>query len=129
MRLVSWNSSVSVDICGLLKVLNYVDIRMKHRQIGTILGLDKEAVDNFCSVWWSMHPESDTVAISTLVDVIKQLPGFPKKLAKLQEMINEGAERINFQKYCMVMRPMSSVFAPHSFDVHDHFGTTSHVML
>lgn len=104
MRLVSWNSSVSVDICGLLKVLNYVDIRMKHRQIGTILGLDKEAVDNFCSVWWSMHPESDTVAISTLVDVIKQLPGFPKKPAKLQEMINEGAERINFQKYCMVMR-------------------------
>lgn len=36
--------------------------------------------------------------------MIKQLPGYAKKLAKLQEVINEGAERINFQKYCMVMR-------------------------
>ena len=26
------------------------------------------------------------------------------RLAKLQEVMNEGAEKINFQKYCMVMR-------------------------
>ncbi|CAE6940255.1 unnamed protein product [Symbiodinium sp. KB8] len=78
---------------------------MRHWRVGTLLGLDKEAVDNFCTVWWSMKPtRDDTVAIDDLVDVIKQLPGFAKKLAKLQEVINEGASRINFQRYCMVMR-------------------------
>lgn len=104
MGLVTWNSSISVDLAGFLKVMNYVDIRLKHRRIGSLLGLEKEAVDNFCSVWWSMKPQNDMVSISTLVEVIKQLPGYPKKLSKLQEVINEGAERINFQKYCMVMR-------------------------
>lgn len=104
MGLVTWNSSISVDLAGFLKVMNYVDLRLKHRRIGSLLGLEKEAVDNFCSVWWSMKPQNDMVPISTLVEVIKQLPGYAKKLAKLQEVINEGAERINFQKYCMVMR-------------------------
>ncbi|CAJ1430619.1 unnamed protein product, partial [Effrenium voratum] len=85
-------------------ILDFVDIRMRHWRIGSLLGLDKEAVDNFCTVWWSMKPQDDTVDIDTLVEVIKQLPGYAKKLAKLQEVINEGAERINFQRYCMVMR-------------------------
>lgn len=104
MGLVTWNSSISVDLAGFLKVMNYVDLRLKHRRIGSLLGLEKGAVDNFCSVWWSMKPQNDMVPISTLVEVIKQLPGYAKKLTKLQEVINEGAERINFQKYCMVMR-------------------------
>lgn len=36
------------------EVLNYVDVRLKHRRIGALLGLEKEAVDNFCSVWWPL---------------------------------------------------------------------------
>ena len=24
---------------------------MKHRRIGSLLGLEKEAIDNFCSLW------------------------------------------------------------------------------
>lgn len=96
--------SSSVNLAGLLQVLSHVDLRMKHRRIGSLLGLEKEAIDNFCSLWLSMKPDNDMVSISTLVDVIKQLPGYPKKLAKLQEVMNEGAEKINFQKYCMVMR-------------------------
>ncbi|CAL1139025.1 unnamed protein product [Cladocopium goreaui] len=66
MGLVTWNSSISVDLAGFLKVMNYVDLRLKHRRIGSLLGLEKGAVDNFCSVWWSMKPQNDMVPISTL---------------------------------------------------------------
>ncbi|CAJ1328325.1 unnamed protein product, partial [Effrenium voratum] len=86
---ISWQDTVCVDLCEFLRILDFVDIRMRHWRIGSLLGLDKEAVDNFCTVWWSMKPQDDTVDIDTLVEVIKQLPGYAKKLAKLQEVINE----------------------------------------
>jgi hypothetical protein len=41
----------------LFQVMNYVDLRLKHRRIGSLLGLEKEAVDNFCSVWWLLGPQ------------------------------------------------------------------------
>lgn len=105
LGIFSWHVPLAIDLYDFLRVLEFVDTRMRHWRVGSLLGLDKEAVDNFCTVWWSMKPtRDDTVAIDDLVDVIKQLPGFAKKLSKLQEVINEGASRINFQRYCMVMR-------------------------
>jgi len=105
LGMLSWHVPLCIDLYDFLRVLDFVDARTQHWRVGSLLGLDREAVDNFCTVWWSMKPSrDDTVAIDDLVDVIKQLPGFAKKLAKLQEVINEGADRINFQRYCMVMR-------------------------
>ena len=45
------------------QVMNYVDIRLKHRRIGSLLGLEKEAVDNFCSVWWLLEPQEMKVEL------------------------------------------------------------------
>ncbi|CAE7689034.1 unnamed protein product, partial [Symbiodinium sp. CCMP2592] len=90
LGIFSWHVPLAIDLYDFLHVLEFVDTRMRHWRVGSLLGLDKEAVDNFCTVWWSMKPtRDDTVAIDDLVDVIKQLPGFAKKLAKLQEVINE----------------------------------------
>ena len=57
---------VSLDTCAFVlpceprelltpaEILDFVDIRMRHWRIGSLLGLDKEAVDNFCTVWWRL---------------------------------------------------------------------------
>ena len=50
-------SSCSMTSTWLFQVMNYVDLRLKHRRIGSLLGLEKGAVDNFCSVWWLLGPQ------------------------------------------------------------------------
>eukprot|EP00440_Ansanella_granifera_P073836 gb/GFBE01080116.1/.p1 GENE.gb/GFBE01080116.1/~~gb/GFBE01080116.1/.p1 ORF type:complete len:939 (+),score=224.42 gb/GFBE01080116.1/:1-2817(+) len=105
MGLMTWQKSASVDLFEFLDVVKFIDQRTKHRSIGAEHGLDKEAVDNFCVLWLSMPPSpDDTVAIEDLVRSLKTLPGYAKKMARIQEIINEGSTRCTFEQFLAVMR-------------------------
>ena len=74
---------------------------MKHRRIGSLLGLEKEAIDNFCSLWLlgiqvGKNPEVrfDNEQVSTSPKCLQLAPG----KMKVVRLLPFGM--VNFQRLC-----------------------------
>eukprot|EP00930_Biecheleria_cincta_P032683 TRINITY_DN22663_c0_g1_i2.p1 TRINITY_DN22663_c0_g1~~TRINITY_DN22663_c0_g1_i2.p1 ORF type:complete len:774 (-),score=135.44 TRINITY_DN22663_c0_g1_i2:61-2382(-) len=106
MGLMHTGFEVNVDLFQLLDVVRFMDRRMGHWDIASSVGLDSESQDQFIASWLKLEPdwEEDMVPIQVLIDATQGAPGYPKRMARIQELINAGNTKLNFIQYIMIMR-------------------------
>lgn len=106
MGLLRATALVSVDLFQLLDLVRFLDRRMKHLDVAYSIGLDQESQEQFIASWLKMGPdwEEDMVQIEVLVEALKHSPGFPKRMGRVQELINAGNSKLNFAQYVLIMR-------------------------
>jgi len=98
-------AKTKVGLWEFIQIARSVDLQKEHRDAGSKLGLDREAIDAFETIWNSLKPTKEgLISPKDLQKALKKMPSNAPKISRLKDFMDNGLEEVSFPNFLLVMR-------------------------